>query len=152
MQVISSIAAQPQTALENMLDSFSSLRKVAVYGGLTAVLAFASPKPAHSQVVPQPWVSVGSEDEAISYAAGARFLDFGVEVGGGGEAEGEFGIDVLKFVSVPLVSPYVGLGWYSGDESFAYSAGVQVRPPGNVFVGVGYHSLRGINGQIGVKF
>jgi len=38
------------------------------------------------------------------------------------------------------------------EADIAVSGGLQVHPPGNVFVGVGYHSLRGVNGQLGIKF
>ena len=125
-------------------------RKAAFFCGFITTVAIAFPKPANSQLVPQPWVSVGVKDEDISYSVGVRLIDFGVELGTG--EDGATGVDVLKFVSLPLVSPYVGLGIYSGDETLAYTGGVQVRPEGNLFFGAGYHSIRGINGQIGIKF
>lgn len=113
--------------------------------------AMALPTVANAQVVPQAWGSVGVADDEISYGVGARFLNLGVELGGGGESD--VGVDVLGFFNLPFVSPYVGLGLYeSDDETLAVSAGVQVRPPGNFFIGAGYHSLRGVNGQIGIKF
>jgi hypothetical protein len=62
------------------------------------------------------------------------------------------GADVLKFLSLPVISPYVGLGWYSEDKGLAVSGGVQVVTSDHVFVGAGYNSVRGVNGQIGVKF
>lgn len=106
-------------------------------------------QPATAQLVPQPWVTVGGKDGAISYGVGVKFLDFGAEFGTG--ANSVTGVDALKFFSVPFVSPYVGLGIY-GDRGVSYSAGVHLEPPGNTFYGVGYHSIRGINGQLGFKF
>jgi hypothetical protein len=103
-----------------------------------------------SQILPQPWVTVGTKDSSITYSAGVRIFDLGAEFGTG--PQGATGVDILKFISLPVVSPYVGLGLYSGKESVAYSGGVQVAPPGNIFYGLGYHSLRGINGQIGLRF
>ena len=55
-------------------------------------------------------------------------------------------------MSLPVISPYVGLGWYSEDKGLAVSGGVQVVTSDHVFVGAGYNSVRGVNGQIGVKF
>jgi hypothetical protein len=106
--------------------------------------------PAQAQLLPEPWVTVGTKDSSISYSAGVRIFDLGAEIGTA--PQGATGVDVLKFFSLPVVSPYVGVGLYSGKESIAYSGGVQVAPPGNIFYGVGYHSLRGVNGQIGVRF
>ncbi len=105
---------------------------------------------AQAQLLPEPWVTVGTKDSSISYSAGVRIFDLGAEIGTA--PQGATGVDVLKFFSLPVVSPYVGVGLYSGKESIAYSGGVQVAPPGNIFYGVGYHSLRGVNGQIGVRF
>jgi hypothetical protein len=114
----------------------------------TASICLATP--ASAQLLPQVWGTVGTKDSGVSYGAGARIFDLGAEIGTG--PQGATGVDVLKFISLPLVSPYVGLGWYSGKESIAYSGGVQLAPPGNTFYGVGYHSIRGINAQIGFKF
>jgi hypothetical protein len=104
--------------------------------------------PATAQLIPQPWVTVGSKDGTVTYGVGARFFDFGVELGTGPGSV--TGVDALKFISFPFVSPYVGLGIYGSNVS--YSGGVQITPPGNTFFGVGYNSVRGINGQIGFKF
>jgi hypothetical protein len=80
-----------------------------------------------------------------------RWFNFGAEFGG--REDGATGVDVLTFVSFPLLSPYIGVGFYSdAEDDIAISGGLQVRPPGNVFLGVGYHSLRGVNGQLGIKF
>jgi len=118
---------------------------------ITTVGIISCAKPASSQITPQPWGSVGVEDSEISYSIGARWFDFGVELGG--RETGATGVDVLKFVSLPVLSPYLGIGFYSDAEAdIAVSGGLQVHPPGNVFVGVGYHSLRGVNGQLGIKF
>jgi hypothetical protein len=95
-------------------------------------------------------VSVGSKDGDVTYAVGARALDFGVELGVG--KDGATGVDVLRFIRLPVISPYVGLGYYSEDEGVAFSGGVQVGATDNVFVGAGYNSVRGINGQLGIRF
>nr|WP_211176151.1 hypothetical protein [Brasilonema sp. UFV-L1] len=115
-----------------------------------SLLALFAPQIAHAQIIPQPWVSVGSQEGDITYSVGARALNLGAELGFG--PDGSTGVDVLKFISLPVISPYVGLGYYSADKGFAFSGGVQVGASDNVFVGVGYNSVRGINGQLGVRF
>lgn len=115
--------------------------------GLFAVFA---PSQASAQLLPQPWVSVGGKDGEVTYAVGARAFDFGVELGRG--PDGATGVDVLKFVSLPVISPYVGVGLYSEDKGVAFSGGVQVGAADNVFVGAGYNSVRGFNGQLGIRF
>lgn len=115
------------------------------------LLALFAPTQAHAQLIPQPWVSVGVQDSDVTYAVGAKFIGLGVELGTG--RDGATGVDVLKFINLPVVAPYVGVGLYSGDESIAYSGGVQVGSGAeNIFFGVGYNSVRGINGQVGLKF
>jgi hypothetical protein len=123
--------------------SLSTLASIAIASLLTS-------SSAQAQMIPEPWVTVGSKDSGISYSAGVRIFDLGAEFGTA--PNGATGVDVLKFISLPVVSPYVGVGLYSGRDSIAYSAGVQVAPPGNIFYGVGYHSLRGVNGQVGIRF
>ncbi len=113
-------------------------------------IAIFTPNQASAQLIPQPWVSVGAKDGDVTYAVGARALDLGVEVGSG--VDGATGVDVLKFISLPVISPYVGLGYYSEDKGVAVSGGVQVSATDNVFVGAGYNSVRGFNGQLGIKF
>lgn len=113
-----------------------------------ATLGLLQATPATAQLIPQPWVTVGGKDGSVTYGIGARIFDFGVELGRA--PNGDTGVDALKFFSFPVVSPYLGLGIYG--SSLAYSGGVQFTPSGNVFYGVGYNSIRGINGQIGVKF
>lgn len=122
-----------------------------ICGAISATLAVSmiNPTPGSAQLIPEPWVTVGTKDSAVSYGAGVRFLDFGAEIGTG--ANGVTGVDALKFISLPFVSPYAGLGIY-GDKGVAYSGGVHFQPPGNTFFGVGYHSIRGVNGQVGIKF
>lgn len=115
-----------------------------------SLVALLAPSRVNSQVIPQPWVSVGINDSDPTFAIGARAIGWGVELGTG--ADGATGVDVLKFVRVPVVSPYVGLGLYSADKGVAFSGGVQVGATDNVFVGVGYNTVRGINGQVGVRF
>ena len=128
----------------------SRLIRVGATTGLITTLFLSISKPVSSQIIPQAWASLGGKDGDFTYAGGVRFLSFGLEVGTG--TEGATGGDVLAFLDLPFVSPYVGVGVYSGDDTFAYSGGVQLQPPGNFFLGGGYHSLRGLNGQIGIKF
>ncbi|GCL42966.1 hypothetical protein H6F39_17400 [Anabaena sp. FACHB-1250] len=109
-----------------------------------------TPHQVAAQLLPQPWVTVGSKDSEVTYGAGVKVLGFGVEVGRG--PEGAMGGDFLKFLSLPFISPYVGIGWYSEDQGVAVSGGVQVVTSDHVFLGAGYNSVRGVNGQIGVKF
>lgn len=114
------------------------------------LLTLFSPQRASAQLVPQPWVSVGAKNGDVTYSVGARALNLGVELGVGPKSV--TGVDVLKFISLPVISPYVGLGIYSGNTTVAVSGGVQVNASDHVFVGAGYNSVRGFNGQIGVKF
>ena len=108
------------------------------------------PSQASAQFLPQPWVSIGEKDGEATYAVGVRALDFGVELGRG--PDGATGADVLKFLSLPVISPYVGVGWYSEDQGVAFSGGVQAAATDNVFIGAGYNSVRGVNCQLGIKF
>jgi len=124
---------------------------------LTACLGFSAlfaAQPADAQIVsvpkPQPWISVGGKDGDVTYAVGAKFLGYGVELGVG--EDGAVGVDILQFLPLPIVSPYVGLGYYTEDKDFAFSGGVQLSPGKNFFVGAGYNSVRGFNGQLGIKF
>ena len=105
--------------------------------------------PASSQIKPEVWATVGSIDDLVSYGAGVRFLGTGIEIGTG--EEGATGADFLTFFTLPIVSPYVGLGYYSGDETIAYSGGVHLGF-NNLVLGGGYHSIRGFNGKLGFKF
>jgi hypothetical protein len=120
-----------------------------ICGSIFAILVATQVTPATAQLVPEPWVTVGTKDNSFTYGAGVKFFDFGAEIGTG--ANGVSGIDALKFFTFPFVAPYAGLGIY-GDRGVAYSGGVHFTPPGNMFYGVGYHSIRGINGQFGFKF
>ena len=124
------------------------MKKILVVA-LTLVATLA-PTQARSQLVPQPWVSVGVNNSDATFSVGARAINWGVELGKG--EDGATGVDVLKFIRVPLVSPYLGLGLYSEDKGVAVSGGVQVRATNNIFVGVGYNTVRGLNGQVGVRF
>ncbi|WP_413173040.1 hypothetical protein [Anabaena azotica] len=114
------------------------------------LLVLLNPNQASAQIVPQPWVSVGGKDGDVTYAVGARALNLGVEVGTG--ADGATGVDVLKFINLPVISPYVGVGYYSEDKGVAFSGGVQANATEHIFLGAGYNSVRGFNGQLGVKF
>lgn len=115
-----------------------------------ALVILLAPQPAASQLVPRPWVSVGVKDDDPTFSVGTKAIGLGVELGAG--PDGATGVDVLKFVNLPVVSPYVGLGLYSEDKGVAYSGGVQVDASDNLFVGVGYNSVRGVNGQVGIRF
>lgn len=115
-----------------------------------SLLTLFAPNQVSAQLVPQPWVSVGEQDGDITYSVGVRALNYGVELGNG--PDGSTGVDVLKFISLPVISPYVGLGYYSEDKGVAVSGGFQVGATNNVFVGAGYNSVRGFNGQIGIRF
>ena len=119
--------------------------------GVATIGTIGFAEPASSQLFPQPWGSIGAKDSEVSYSVGVRWFDFGAEFGGRGD--GSTGVDVLRFVDLPLLSPYLGIGLYSdpGDD-VAVSGGVQIRPPSDIFLGVGYHSIRGINGQVGIRF
>lgn len=119
-----------------------------VLTGLIVGIATIFAPPASSQILPEVWATVGSVDDLVSYGAGVRFVGVGVEVGTG--EEGATGGDILTFLSLPVVSPYVGLGYYSGDESVAYSGGVHITA-GGLVIGGGYHSIRGVNGKLGFK-
>ncbi|HHP7231311.1 MAG TPA: hypothetical protein ACFCUY_10695, partial [Xenococcaceae cyanobacterium] len=102
------------------------------------------------QFLPEVWGTIGTQDDDISYGAGIKWAGFGLEVGTG--EEGATGGDVLAFLTFPVVSPYVGLGIYSGDDTVAYSGGIHVYPDTRFFIGGGYHSIRGINGKLGFRF
>ena len=118
------------------------------------LLALFAPQRADAQLVPipkpQPWVSVGGKDGDVTYAVGAKFAGYGAEFGVG--EDGSVGVDLLQFLPLPVVSPYVGLGYYTEDKGVSFSGGVQVSPSKNLFVGAGYNSVRGFNGQLGIKF
>lgn len=105
---------------------------------------------ANAQILPQPWVSVGVEDNDATFSVGAKIVGVGVELGFG--PNGSTGVDVLKFLNLPVISPYVGLGLYSDDEDIAVSGGLQVSASDNLFLGLGYNSVRGVNGQVGIRF
>jgi hypothetical protein len=122
--------------------------KTSLLASLTLLVGFA-PNQAKCQVVPQPWISGGVKDSDATFSVGARALGVGVELGFG--PDGATGVDVLKFINLPVVSPYVGLGLYSQDKGVALSGGVQVGVFNNVFLGVGYNSVRGVNGQFGLR-
>ena len=119
-------------------------------GILTACISTIGVSPAKSQILPEVWATVGSVDDLVSYGAGVRFAGVGIEVGTG--EEGATGGDVLTFLGFPIISPYVGVGYYSGDESVAYSGGVHISAGSRLVIGGGYHSIRGVNGQLGFKF
>jgi hypothetical protein len=124
------------------------ISKIAI--AITSLSAVFAPIPTKAQLIPQPWVSVGGDDGDVTFSVGARIIGLGVELGfGPGDSTG---VDVLKFINLPVIDPYVGVGYYSDDEDFAVSGGVHVDVADNVFIGAGYNSVRGFNGQIGVKF
>jgi opacity protein-like surface antigen len=116
----------------------------------SALVVLAAPPPVNAQLIPQPWVSVGGREGDVTFSVGARAFDLGVELGRG--PDGASGVDVLKFLSLPVISPYVGIGLYSEDQGIALSGGLQVNTASNLVVGVGYNSVRGVNGQVGIRF
>lgn len=133
-----------------MLNRLRNLFKPVVATGIaTACISTVGAAPASSQILPEVWATIGSVDDLISYGAGFRFAGTALEIGTG--EEGATGADFLTFVPLPIVSPYLGLGYYTGDESIAYSGGVHVNA-GKLVVGGGYHSVRGVNGILGFQF
>lgn len=122
--------------------------RLSLIGALTLIVGLA-PIQANCQVVPQPWISGGVKDSDLSFSVGARALGIGVELGVG--PDGATGVDVLKFINLPVISPYVGLGLYSEDKGVAISGGIQIGVSDDVFLGVGYNSVRGVNGQFGLR-
>lgn len=126
----------------------TTIIKLSLLASLT-ILVGLTPNQANCQVVPQPWISGGVEDSDLTFSIGARALGIGVELGVG--PNGATGVDVLKFINLPVISPYVGLGLYSEDEGVAISGGVQLGVSDHVFLGVGYNSVRGVNGQFGLR-
>ncbi|MGL5832617.1 MAG: hypothetical protein ACRC1Z_05200 [Waterburya sp.] len=140
----------------NRLRDFSSkifipqaAKQAIVMSILTAGASTLYAAPASSQMLPEVWGTVGSVDDLVSYGAGVKFAGTGIEIGTG--EEGATGADFLTFIGLPVVSPYLGIGYYSGDENIAYSGGAHFSA-GKIVVGAGYHSVRGVNGQLGFKF
>ena len=125
-------------------------RKTILTGILAACVSTISTLPVKSQILPEVWATVGSADDSISYGAGARFAGVGIEVGTG--ADGSTGADFLTFIGLPIVSPYVGIGYYSEDEDISYSGGLHLNVGRRLVIGGGYHSVRGPNGQLGFRF
>nr|WP_202895400.1 hypothetical protein [Iningainema tapete] len=134
-----------------------------------SLLTLFAPLQANAQKLPQPWVSVGSKEGEMTYSVGAKASTLGVEYGVGPDKAQ--GIDVLEFIKLPIfssgsitgglirkiisfpdITPYVGLGLYSQNKGLALSGGVHVSTSKKVFAGVGYNTVRGLNGQLGVKF
>ena len=132
----------------NRLRVFS--QRTIFTGILTASISTICTSPASSQILPEVWATVGSVDDLISYGAGVRLAGAGIEIGTG--EEGATGGDFLTFIGLPIVSPYLGLGYYSGDENIAFSGGVHIGAGKRLILGAGYHSIRGVNGQLGFKF
>jgi opacity protein-like surface antigen len=129
--------------------------KLGLTCGSAALMALLSTwaSPSSAQLIPQPWGSVGVRNDETTFSVGVRALDLGVELGSG--TENSVGVDVLTFFNIPLtqrrVSPYLGVGFYSEDQGIAVSGGVQANPADRLMLGVGYHSIRGINGQVGIR-
>ena len=118
--------------------------------GILSICISTISTPVKSQILPEVWATVGSADDSISYGVGARFAGAGIEVGTG--EDGSTGADFLTFINLPVVSPYVGLGYYSNDEDIAYSGGLHLNVGRRLTIGGGYHSVRGPNGQLGFRF
>jgi len=115
---------------------------------LTTWLTILGAPSASGQSLPEVWGTVGAIDDLISYGAGVKFGSNGIEVGTG--EEGATGADFLTFVGFPVISPYLGLGYYSGDETIAYSGGAHLNLGSLLVIGGGYHSVRGPNGKLGL--
>ena len=97
------------------------------------------------------------------------FFDLGKQ-----KVDSAIGIDVLGFYNASKqLSFYGGLGLYfqeyrriaqddvtlllyteaeETEAEAAFSGGIQFFPSNAVLLGIGYHSIRGINGQIGMRF
>ena len=134
-----------------MLNRFRVFFQQTILTGIiTASFSAIHAAPASSQILPEVWATVGSVDDLISYGAGVRFAGTGIEVGTG--EEGATGGDFLTFISLPVVSPYLGLGYYSGDENVAFSGGIHLSAGRRLVIGGGYHSIRGVNGKLGFRF
>ena len=133
-----------------MLNCAKKLSALVISTFSAACLTLAIATPASSQILPEVWGSIGTADDDLSYAAGVKWAGFALEVGTG--KEGATGGDFLAFFPLPVVSPYVGAGLYSGDDTFAYSGGVHLSAGSRIILGAGYHSIRGINGKLGFKF
>ena len=133
-----------------MLNRFRALSKPAIVTSIAAAcVSTVGVAPASSQILPEVWATVGSVDDLVSYGAGFRFAGTALEVGTG--EDGATGADFLTFVPLPIVSPYIGIGYYSGDESVAYSGGIHISAGKFLMIGGGYHSVRGINGKLGFR-
>lgn len=133
-----------------MLNRFRFTQQAILTSILAASISTVSAVPASSQILPEVWGTIGSVDDLISYGAGVRFAGTGIEIGTG--EKGATGGDFLTFFSLPIVSPYIGLGYYSGDENIAFSAGLHLNAGSRIVIGAGYHSVRGVNGQLGFRF
>lgn len=81
-------------------------------------LVLFNPSQTSAQIIPQPWVSVGGKDGDVTYAVGAKALSVGFEVGTG--EDGATGADILKFLKLPVISPYVGVGYYSESPTIYF--------------------------------
>jgi opacity protein-like surface antigen len=171
------------------------------------VTEMSSPSPSVSQQGfqnngPKISVSAGFKDGKVAPAVGARWNNFGVEVGalfntdslpgtlndfalpengkfffndlGVKKISPQYGADILGFINVnPSVAVYGGVGVYfqtksriaqsqatnelykqtdTTDVTPAVSAGVDYNVTNSFNLGIGYHSLRGITGKIGISF
>ena len=134
-----------------MLNRLRAVYRHAIVTGIlaTAFSTFGA-APATSQILPEVWATVGSVDDLVSYGAGARFASSGIEIGTG--EEGATGGDFLTFLSFPVVSPYVGIGYYTGDETVAFSGGLHISAGRRLVIGGGFHTVRGVNGKLGFRF
>ena len=133
-----------------MLNLLGIISQKTILTGILTVCISTLSMPVKSQILPEVWATVGSADDSISYGVGARFAGAGIEVGTG--EDGSTGADFLTFINLPIVSPYVGIGYYSNDEDLAYSGGLHLNAGKRLTIGAGYHSVRGPNGQIGFRF
>lgn len=138
-----------------MSNRFATFSKLTIYTSLLATCALiAFQKPASSQVSRTAmWGSFGNnlEDSSdFSYGIGLKSGYAGLEVGWLDGDSDSIGVDALGFLPLEVVSPYVGLGIYGDGEGVGFSGGVHLNTRTFLF-GVGYHSIRGLNGQIGIQ-
>lgn len=110
-----------------------------------------------------------SSDDVFDYPAPSSFFtDLGEQ-----KVDSAVGFDILGFYNPSKqVSFFGGLGLYfqeyrriarstalllyteakDTEAEAAFSGGVQFFPSGSLMLGIGYHSIRGLNGQIGMRF
>ena len=141
-----------------MLNRFATFSKLIICTGLLATVSLALQKPVVGE---EPgvamWGTFGNnleDDSANSYGGGVKTGAAGIEIVylDKDDDDDSIGVDALGFILPKSVfSPYLGLGIYTQGEGVGVSGGAHINTSSFVF-GVGYHSIRGLNGQIGIQF